>query len=714
MGVRFMVQILLSALLASGLHAQEHALILADEIMFHRAEQSFSAVGNVRVHYAGNVLQSDALNYRDGVITVSGPLSFTGKQGTVGVAEFAELDRNFRGGVLRGVQMLVADRVRFAGEHLGTDEAGRTQIRNAIITTCNVCRPDQPPIWHFRSRHVVHDPDERQLHLQDADFYLGNARLISLPYVTMPDPTVDRRSGFLFPEFAYSSGRGLWTRIPYFRTLGDHADLTLTPGFTTKGNLSLEFEHRQVFRNGRIVTQAELLRDRKHTENLRGHYRISGDWDLGEGYRFSASGEDVTDPDFLTDFGLPANDAIESTALLTRRSGRTWFSLGARHINRTKDPSGTIPFLIHDARFRTSFSPAPGAGTVGVTLEATSFERKAIISEKGPTRDVTRGSVGLDWRKGHVLDNGLVLSAAGLVRFDGYRITEFPQPGSTPSRTTRTASLEASLPLRLVGGPGNHLIEPFLQFVWSPKRSGSDDGIPNEDSVMLEFDGTNLLSLDRFAGHDRNERGSRLNLGIRHTGILEDGTELEVMFGRVLRSRDLGQFSAQSGLAGKRSHYLASGRVGFAGGFVLDQRAVFDSDFGITKSETFVRHDDGSTELAAGYSRVVAGYSQLRRDEEDEEKVMSGDVESVLMSARRDLDRNWAVNTTVEYDFNKVGENTAGIGLEYRNQCLFVTLDAERQMRTKTRLKADNKIQLKLSLAGFTGSASQVASSCGT
>lgn len=706
MGVRFIVQVLLSALLASGLHAQEHALILADEIMFHRAEQSFSAVGNVQVHYAGNVLQSDTLDYRNGVITVSGPLSFSGKQGTVGVAEYAELDRNFRGGVLRGVQMLVADRVRFAGESLGTDEAGLTQIRNAIVTTCNVCRPDQPPIWHFRSRRVIHDPDERQLYLEDVDFYLGSARLVSLPYVTMPDPTVNRRSGFLFPEFGYSSGRGLWTRIPYFRTLGDHADMTLTPGFTTKGNLSLELEHRQMFRDGRFMTQAELLRDRTHTETLRGHYRISGNWDLGDGYRFSASGEDVTDPDFLADFGLPANDAIESSALLTRRSGHSWFSLRTRHINRTRDlPEripGAIPFLIHDARFRTSFSPATGAGTFGFSLEATSFERKATSGDR--TRDVTRGSVGLDWRKSHVLDNGLVLSAVGLVRLDGYRIKEFSQPATEPSRTTRTAALEASLPLRQVGGRGKHIIEPFAQFVWSPKRSESDAGIPNEDSVMVEFDETNLLSLDRFAGRDRNERGARLNLGIRHTGSLEDGTELEMMFGRVLRNRDLDQFSEQSGLAGKRSHYLASGRIGFAGGLVLDQRAVFDSDFGITKSESFVRHVDGSTEVAAGYSRLLG----------DQEEGMSGDVESVVLSATRDLGRNWAVNTSLEYDFNKVGENAAGIGLEYRNQCLLVTLDAERQMRTVSRNKADTKIQLKLSLAGFTGSPNQVASSCGT
>ena len=713
MGIRFIVQVLLSVWLASGLHAQEHALILADEIMFHRAEQSFSAAGNVRVHYAGNVLQSEALDYRNGVITVSGPLSFSGKHGTVGVAEFAELDRNFQGGVLRGVQMLVADRVRFAGEHLGTKESGHTQIRNAIVTTCSVCRPDQPPIWHFRSRRVIHDPDERQLYLEDVDFYVGNARLISLPYVTMPDPTVNRRSGFLFPELGYSSGRGLWTRIPYFQTLGDHADLTLTPGFTTKGNLSLELEHRQVFRNGRIMTQAELLRDRKHTEKLRGHYRISGDWDLGDGYRFSVLGEDVTDPDLLGDFGLPTNDAIESSALLTRRSGPSWFSLRTRHINRTRDPPGTIPgaipFLIHDARFRTSFSPAPGVGTVGVLLEATSFERKATSGDR--TRDVTRGSVGLDWRKGHVLDNGLVLSAAGLVRFDGYRITEFSKQATTPSQMTRTAALEASLPLRQVGGTGGHIIEPFVQFVWSPKRSDSDEVVPNEDSVMVEFDETNLLSLDRFAGRDRNERGARLNLGIRHTGNLEDGTELELMFGRVFRSRDLGQFSAQSGLAGKRSNYLASGRIGFAGGLVLDQRAVFDSDFGITKSESFVRHVDGSTEVAASYSRVAAGYSRLLPDPDEE---VSRDVESVVLSVKRGLDRNWTFNTTFEYDFNKVGENTAGIGLEYRNQCLFVTLDAERQMRTESRPKADNKIQLKLSLAGFTGSPKQVASSCGT
>ena len=699
MRIRFIVHMLLSALLATGLSAQEHALILADEIRYLRAEQAFSAVGDVRVHYAGNVLETHRLDYSNGVITVSGPLSFTGKHGTVGVAEFAELDRGFRRGVLTGVQMLLADRVRVAGAHVGMDEAGNTLIRNAIVTTCSVCRPDQPPIWHFRSRRVVHDPVDQELHLQDVDFYVGSARLMSLPYVRLPDPTVERRSGFLLPELGYSSKRGLWTRIPYFQTLGDHADLTLTPGFTTKGNLSLELEHRQAFRNGRMETLAELLRDRRHAKELRGHYRISGDWDLGDGYMLSVTAEDVTDPDFLSDFSLPANDAITSSARLTRRSGRSWFSAGSRHINRTKDRSGTIPHLIHDAQFRTSFSPAPGAGTVGVSLEAMSFERKATSGVR--TRDVTRASIGVDWRKGHVLDNGLVLSAAGLVRLDGYRIKDL---SASPSRTTRIAALEASLPLRQVEGRGNHIIEPFAQLVWSPEKSGSDEGIPDEDSTMVEFDETNLLSLDRFAGRDRNERGARLNLGVRHTGNLEDGTELEMMFGRVFRNRDLGQFSEPSGLSGKRSHYVASGRIGFVNGLVLDQRAVFDSDFGIAKSESFVRHGNGTTEVAAGYSRLLL----------DEDEEMSGDVESVILSARHDLDSRWAVKSTVEYDFNKVGENTAGVGLEYRNQCLFVTLDAERQMRTESRPKADNKIQLKLSLAGFSGSPNQVASNCGT
>ena len=41
------------------------------------------------------------------------------------------------------------------------------------------------------------------------------------------------------------------------------------------------------------------------------------------------------------------------------------------------------------------------------------------------------------------------------------------------------------------------------------------DKIPNEDSEDVYFDDTNVLDLDRYAGYDRNDTGSRISYGLR-------------------------------------------------------------------------------------------------------------------------------------------------------------------------------------------------------
>ena len=706
MRIGIALKFLFLVLFASASFANERALILADEIQYTRPDRSFSAIGNVKVYFHGKVLHAQRLDYSNETVVAYGPLSFTADDGTVGIADFAELDVDFQNGVLTGVQMLIENEVNVVGTEVELVDGDYTRVSHAVVTVCRVCKPGQQPIWHFRSRNVVHDKDKRQLHLWDSSFYFGDVPLFQIPYLRLPDPTVDRQSGFLLPEIHYSSEVGLWTKIPYFQTLGDHADITWTPGFTSKGNLSAEIEHRRLFHRGEILVHGSLLKDRKHERDLRGHVIVKGEQDLGNSFNLNYSGELVTDADFLSDFARSTEKNLTSKMRVSRRSSTSWFGTGAKHVNRFGDDSGMIPHLIHDAQYSLRFSPAPGAGTVGLSLEAISFDRADVLA-----RDVSRGSVDLDWQNSWVLDSGLVMSMTALAQLDSYSVkrdvdNDTPAgPAYSASRAARTAALEFRWPLQSVDATGHHVIEPFAQFVWSPEHDNSN--IPNEDSILVEFDETNLLSLDRFAGRDRNEQGARLNLGFKHTGRFADGTSTELVLGRVFRRKDPGQFKRASGLAGKQSNYVAAGTIEFANGVGIDQRVVFDPDFGVTKGESFLRIDSDSVDLVAGYSRL------LRDEDEDEEGTMTNDVESIVLFAEHDLGNRWAVNTSLEYDFNRDGDNMAGIGFEYRHQCLHVTLNAEHFRQTTTRAETDNKINLKLSLAGFSDLEKQNSAGCG-
>src|SRR3546814_14073960 len=75
------------------------------------------------------------------------------------------------------------------------------------------------------------------------------------------------------------------------------------------------------------------------------------------------------------------------------------------------------------------------------------------------------------------------------------------------------------------------VIEPTVQAVVAP--NGSNPGeIPNEDSLDFEFDDTNLFKLNRFAGRDRVDSGTRIDYGLEWTGVLESGGSAGAFIGQ--------------------------------------------------------------------------------------------------------------------------------------------------------------------------------------
>src|SRR3546814_5829449 len=64
------------------------------------------------------------------------------------------------------------------------------------------------------------------------------------PYLQHPDPTVDRRSGFLAPTVGTSDFLGYALEVPYFWAMGDTKDLTIAPILSTDQGIDLTGEYR--------------------------------------------------------------------------------------------------------------------------------------------------------------------------------------------------------------------------------------------------------------------------------------------------------------------------------------------------------------------------------------------------------------------------------------------------------------------------------------
>ncbi|MFR8206410.1 MAG: LPS assembly protein LptD [Alphaproteobacteria bacterium] len=74
--------------------------------------------------------------------------------------------------------------------------------------------------------------------------------------------------------------------------------------------------------------------------------------------------------------------------------------------------------------------------------------------------------------------------------------------------------MEWRLPFVRATEDSRQILEPVIVAVAAPNGDNKADKIPNEDSQDVELDDTNILDLDRYAGYDRNDTGSRVSYGI--------------------------------------------------------------------------------------------------------------------------------------------------------------------------------------------------------
>ena len=76
-----------------------------------------------------------------------------------------------------------------------------------------------------------------------------NKEIFYLPYLSHPDPTVKRKSGFLPPTYGSSNNYGNWLNIPYFKALDEAKDFTFKPRIYLDDKLILQSEYRQALRD---------------------------------------------------------------------------------------------------------------------------------------------------------------------------------------------------------------------------------------------------------------------------------------------------------------------------------------------------------------------------------------------------------------------------------------------------------------------------------
>ena len=647
----------------------------ADEVQYDDQLGLTVAKGHVEISQNNEILLADTVSYNrhTDTVTASGHVSLLLPTGEVVFGDFMELRDSMKTGFAQNVRMLLADRSRLAANTARRINGNLIEMRRGVYSPCDLCKndPSAPPAWDLRAREISDNRTLKTVEFRDATLDIDGIPIFYTPYLSEPDPSVHRASGFLTPSFGNSNTLGAHLTVPYYLVLGPDKDLTLSPRITTAAGPLLAGEYRQRFGNGEIEAIGSLNYSNVGSGNVtntgdevRGHINASGVFDLDETYRTGFQLQRVSDQTYLLRFGFgnPLLNAMISRAYLEGFEPRAETDVNAYVFQPLLPGLGdsTQPIVLPVINRNWQSEPDSWGGVTHLNANLLN-----IVREVGT--QTRRLSLGGAWDKTFRDGIGGQYKFIASVRGDGYSVSDL-SPKSNPDLPSAFFSVNGAPPLKRISydfetgrvfpqvgliwsypivNRWEHtsaLIEPTAA-VFAGTASGNQRKIPDEDSLSYQFRDTDLFRPDRLAGYDILDTGQRVDYGLKGGFYSDTGGTYRFLIGQSYRAQPNDFMPPGSGAEQRLSDVV--GRVVLSPNSYLDLIYRFRLDKStLTNKSTEVGADFGPQSLRIGAFYLLLPPQQLNdvvTNPVTGQTVLYGKREQLIVSATAKLTRYWSL-----------------------------------------------------------------------
>jgi LPS-assembly protein len=205
---------------APAAQRQDPTLLDAEQVIYDEKAGVVTATGAVELTQGLRAVRADKIVYdrNTKVVTATGNVRLREPSGDFIFADYVELTDDMRDAFVENVRVLMTDNGRMAGNE-GERRGGRLfRVNRGVYSPCELCKedPTRAPVWRVRAARVVHDKEEKEVRYRDAYLEMFGVPVAYTPYLSHPDPTVDRRSGFLAPTYGSKDDMGAFIRTSYY------------------------------------------------------------------------------------------------------------------------------------------------------------------------------------------------------------------------------------------------------------------------------------------------------------------------------------------------------------------------------------------------------------------------------------------------------------------------------------------------------------------
>ncbi|CAA7618490.1 Organic solvent tolerance protein OstA [Candidatus Terasakiella magnetica] len=682
----------------------------ADQLLYDREYEIVTATGRVEVQQAGRTITADTISYnlKQDAIGAAGNVVLTEDTGEVTFAEYFELTGDFKNGVARQIRMILADNSRLAAQSAQRVGGDRTDFDRAVYTACEPCRddPTRTPLWQAKAQRVTHNQAEAQIEYRDAWIELAGVPIIYTPYLSHPDPSVKRKSGFLAPVVGSNSSLGPSVATPYFFVLNDSEDITLSPRFmllqskktadavtiddvatNVMRHMQMSGQHRWRGMHGETRTEASIVADRS-TGELRGHAESKGVVDLDRRWRAGWQLQYQSDETYRSLYRvkmttdrpwLVTRPYVEGFGRRNYAMAETMNFQGHRVVEDTSKSPIVLPHMVHQ-----SISDPGWLGSHWT------YDTDVLSYIRTQGVEAQRLSSRAAWTLPLTSPDGQIYTMTASMRGDGYharRLVNVTNGEASTGRVIPEVAVTWRYPFSRPGSTVTQVFEPMAMVAASP-IGGNGPKIPNEDSIDFELDETNVMRPNRMVGLDRVEGGVRGGYGARWSAYPYRGGAVVVQAAQGWRQHADRTFSPGNGFADSFSDYLGRVDVIPTGMLTLTDRIRLD------KTSLEVRRNEAGFSLGPPALTLQSSYAFLSPATGDVGAIYSR-RQYISYGATSMLTQYWRANFNVSQDLVKTG-GTLGwtAATTYNDECFAITSSVRRYFTSRSDLNSGYDLML--------------------
>ena len=525
--MKFIILILSLFLFTNPSHTQENKKndveFTSDSLEIDEKKNLMIAKGNVVIKSQNEIIKADKVLYdkNSDKALASGNISIISDNGTIYETSEITLTNEFKHILALTLYAQFKDSSKIkASKFIKTRE--KSVFINGEYTPCDCdFKNNEKPIWQLNSTKVTHDVNKKKLYYKNVVLKIFNFPIFYFPFLSHPDPSVKRASGFLTPTWSSSSRNGFQSSIPYyFAPKNESWDSTFTNHNKGKQGYVNQLNIRKKFNTGFLETnlfQGQIDTNNKDADNVfSGNLKFYGK--LESNWNFNAAGKYTDQDTFMRRYNFDSSSNYKNylnTYKITNNSISEieWYKYQNLEANSKINQPNMQPSIKHRLFNKNK--------NINTEISLSAHE---IKNDEG--YDIQRWSSSgmLEYQLDKKFVDLIISAETGL---DLYAIKDRPSTDNNDNKYLDRLSLGISILSKkdffFSDGKYDLLMTPKVQLVSMHSTDRKND-VPNRDSSDYRIDQANLFLINQYQGRDNIQTNQRINLSIDNDLQTDIGT----------------------------------------------------------------------------------------------------------------------------------------------------------------------------------------------